>query len=97
MKLKVLGCFGGDLQGRFPGFLINETLLLDASTIGAVLSFKEQLKIKTILLTHHHIDHLIAIPFHADTVFSSIQNPVSILALQSVIENLKKHLLNDVL
>ena len=97
MKLNVLGCFGGDLKGRFPAFLIDGRCLLDAGTIGAALSFNAQRKIRTIALSHSHVDHLIGIPFFLDAVYSRIDEPVVIMGTETVLENLRAHLINDVL
>lgn len=97
MKLNVLGCYGGDLKGRFPAFLINDRCLLDAGTIGFALSFEAQLSIRSIALTHSHVDHLIGIPFFLDAVYSRIENPVEIMGLPKVLEDLKTHLINDIL
>ena len=97
MKLHVLGCFGGDLKGRFPSFLINQATLLDAGTIGTALSHEDQLRIRSILLTHHHIDHLLGIPFYADAIYGRNSNPIKIYGQSEVLSQMKKHLLNDVL
>jgi len=97
MKLRVLGSYGGDFKGRFPAFLVNDSVLLDAGTIGTALTIEEQLYIRNILLTHHHIDHMLGIPFFADAVFSYHVNPVEIFALETVNKHLKNHILNDIL
>ncbi len=97
MKLQVLGSYGGDFKGRFPAFLVNNTVLMDAGTIGTALTLEKQLEIKTILLTHHHIDHMLGIPFFSDAIYGNGSSPVEIFALESVNKNLKSHLLNDVL
>lgn len=98
MKLKVLGCYGAELPGyRTSAFLINESLLLDAGTIGAALSLEEQLKIRYILLSHVHLDHIKGIPFFADNIAGRIPVPVNIISLSEVIDNIKEHLLNGVI
>jgi len=62
MKLRVLGCSGAEFPNmRPPAFLIDETLLMDAGTIGAVLSEDEQWMIREIILTHAHLDHCVRI------------------------------------
>jgi cAMP phosphodiesterase len=96
MKLRVLGCFGGDLKARFPAFLVNDDLLLDAGTIGAALTLQEQLKIQNILLTHHHIDHIVGLPFFADAIFGQKKKTVTIYGLPEVLNYLRLHLLNDI-
>ncbi|KKK62014.1 hypothetical protein LCGC14_3008580, partial [marine sediment metagenome] len=69
MKLRVLGASGAEFPGQNPpGFLIDDVLLLDAGTIGAVLSEDEQWGIRNIILTHAHLDHIKSIPFLADNI-----------------------------
>ncbi len=97
MKLNVLGCFGGDLKGRFPAFLIEDRYLLDAGTIGSALTVDAQQNIRIIALTHSHVDHLIGIPFFLDAVYLKSESPVVIMGTGPVLENLHTHLINDVI
>jgi hypothetical protein len=51
MKLRVLGCAGAELPDfRPPAFLLDDQLLLDAGTIGSVLSEEDQWKIHSICI-----------------------------------------------
>lgn len=97
MKLRVLGCSGAEFPNmRPPAFLIDETLLMDAGTIGAVLSEDEQWKIREIILTHAHLDHIRGIPFLADNIIvKNMDHNVRILSTRSVLGVLKNNLLND--
>ena len=39
MKVKILGCSGSEAIGHNPpGFLVNDTVMLDAGTITAIVS-----------------------------------------------------------
>ena len=59
MKIRVLGCDGGELKGYFPvAFLINDHLLFEAGSVTSKLSLQEQLKIKEIIISHSHLDHI---------------------------------------
>ena len=71
--------------------------MLDAGTIGWALSLKEQCDINSILLSHHHIDHLVGLPFFADTIFGKIPRPVYVYGLEQVLKFVKAHILNDVI
>ena len=67
MKIKVLGCYGGQLQGfRLTSFLINDSILLDAGSPTEALSLEEQHGIRHICLSHTHLDHIKDIAFIAD-------------------------------
>lgn len=99
MKLRVLGSAGAELPDfRPPAFLLDDQLLLDAGTIGAVLSEEEQWKIHTIFITHSHLDHIRSIPALADNVIISKQlHTVSVLSTVEVITAMQNHLFNNVI
>ena len=96
MKLRVLGSSGSELPGfNSPGFLIDDTLLVDAGTIGAVLDEAAQWKIKHILITHAHLDHIKGIPFLADNIIvNNRSHTVTVSGLPAVLKTLKTSLLN---
>jgi ribonuclease BN (tRNA processing enzyme) len=99
MKLRVLGCAGAEFP-RFhpPGFLLDDTLLLDAGTIGAVLSEEEQWAIRHILITHAHLDHIRGIPALADNLLiKSLQHTVVVASRGEVLTALREHLMNNVI
>lgn len=99
MKLRVLGSAGAELPDfRPPAFLLDDQLLLDAGTIGSVLSEEEQRKIHTIFVTHSHLDHIRSIPALADNII--IKNHLHSVSVQStaeVIAALHNHLFNNII
>jgi ribonuclease BN (tRNA processing enzyme) len=69
MKLQVLGCSAAELpDAKLSSFLVDEKLLLDAGTIGPALDETRQWKIRHVLITHAHLDHIKDIPFFADNI-----------------------------
>ena len=99
MRLRVLGSSGAEFPGKkAPGFLVDDSLLLDAGTIGAVLSEDEQWAIRDIMLTHAHLDHIKGIPFLADNlILKNSGHQVMIRSISPVLKALKDNLLNDVI
>lgn len=98
MKLKVLGCYGTELADyHTTGFLIDNSLLVDAGTITTSMDIDELVKIKNILISHVHFDHIKGIPFLTDVVFGRIKEPINIIGIKEVIEDLKKHMLNNII
>jgi ribonuclease BN (tRNA processing enzyme) len=99
MKLRVLGASGAELPGKHsPAFLIDNELLLDAGTIGAVLNEDEQYAIRHILISHAHLDHIKSIPSLADNiVMKNMDHTVLIQSIEPVIKALMDHLLNDLI
>jgi len=96
MKIHVLGCGGAELPNlRMPAFLIDETILLDAGTIGMALEINDQVKIKDIFVSHAHLDHIKALPFFADNIVTrNIDHRATIHGTEEIIDILKNHLFN---
>ena len=63
MKIRILGAHNTESRNtRHMSVLIDDTLALDAGGLTSALSFKAQMKIRAVLLTHHHYDHIRDIP-----------------------------------
>jgi len=98
MKLRVLGCSGSEFPGHYsPAFLLDDALLLDAGTIGAVLTAEEQRAITNILLTHRHLDHIKALRLMADNIINnqSLRQTVRVHGLRDTLAAFRNHLLNN--
>lgn len=99
MKLRVLGSAGAEFPDfRPPGFLIDDQLLLDAGTIGSVLTEEEQWGLQNIFITHSHLDHIRAIPALADNIIiKNLRHTVRVFSIQEVISAMREHLFNNII
>ncbi len=98
MKLKVLGCHGGELPDcRSTCFLVDDTLALDAGALTSTLALDELTRVDDILLTHSHFDHVKDLPLLTDVIVGRRKKPVTLHSHTHCIETLKKHMFNDVL
>jgi cAMP phosphodiesterase len=96
MKLRVAGCSGGSVKGRFLScFLLNEEIALDAGGLTGPLTLEEQLRIRHVIVTHTHLDHNCGLPFFLDNVFAKIAQPIVVYGTAPVVDSLKKHMFND--
>lgn len=97
MRIRVLGCYGGELSNHGTcGFLINESVLLDAGTICSSLSLSEQRKIRYVLISHIHLDHIRSLPFLSENLIGEKkQRPVIVISIREVLAGLRRHLFND--
>ncbi|RJQ49786.1 MAG: 3',5'-cyclic-nucleotide phosphodiesterase [Nitrospiraceae bacterium] len=98
MKVKVLGCSAVELpHARLTSFLVDDRLLLDAGTIGTVLHEKQQSKVRHVLLTHAHLDHIKDLPFLADNIALHNKNRhLKVYSISDVISALKTNIFNDI-
>jgi len=102
LRIKVLGCYGGQLLGfHLTSFLVNDTILLDAGSPTEALTLEEQGNINHIFLSHTHLDHIKDIAFLADNrALKRMANgnrcgSITIHSLQENLDTLKNHFLND--
>ncbi|WP_431264284.1 hypothetical protein ACQ859_01350 [Roseateles chitinivorans] len=69
MKIRVLGCAGALAAGyRTTSFLLDDDVLIDAGSGVAELTVDAMVEVDHILVTHSHLDHVLAIGLLADTV-----------------------------
>jgi cAMP phosphodiesterase len=96
MKLKALGCYGGNIPGHgMTSFLVNGTLALDAGWVSSALSLKEQEKVKDILISHSHLDHTCTLPFLIDNNFTAPGFALRIYSIPEVVASMRNHLFNN--
>jgi cAMP phosphodiesterase len=98
MKVRVLGSCGSELLDYSPtSFLINGAVLVDAGTIASALTMEEQLKIRSILLSHSHLDHIKGLFFLADNLFERFSNTINIYSTSGILDILRNHYFNGLL
>ncbi|MBI3597717.1 MAG: 3',5'-cyclic-nucleotide phosphodiesterase [Nitrospirae bacterium] len=97
MKIRVLGCHGAKLSNhRTCGFLINGSVLLDAGTICSSLTLSEQGKIRYVLISHIHADHIKDLTFLSENLIEEKRRrPVVIISLGKILAGLQRNLFNN--
>lgn len=102
MKIRVLGCSGSIAAGsRTTSFLVDHDLLIDAGTGVGDLKLEELAAIDDILVSHSHLDHVLAIGLLADSVMrlraARGKRPIRVHALPETIAALRDHIFNGVI
>jgi ribonuclease BN (tRNA processing enzyme) len=100
MRIRVLGCSGSIAAGsRTTSFLLDGDVLIDAGTGVGDLTLEELTRIDHVLVSHSHLDHVLAIGLLADSVSRRRANraPIEVHALPATLDALRKHLFNDVI
>lgn len=96
MKLRVLGCSGGELpRHRTTCFLVDGRLAIDAGALTASLPLDELLEVDDILLTHSHFDHVKDVPLLTDLLVGRRTTPVRVHASTACARTLRESVFND--
>ena len=94
MLIRVLGAHNCESRNsRLVSLLIDDVLALDAGSLTSSLSFRAQLKLKAVLLTHHHYDHIRDIPALAMNFYLA-GNTINIYSISPVYEALSSNFFN---
>lgn len=102
MKIRVLGCSGAIAEGsRTTSFLVDHDVLVDAGTGVGDLPLEALAQIDHILISHSHLDHVLAIGLLADSVMrlraAQGGGPIQVHALPQTLDALRTHIFNGVI
>ncbi|MEY3272631.1 MAG: hypothetical protein RLZZ341_1532 [Pseudomonadota bacterium] len=102
MQIRVLGCSGSIAAGsRTTAFLLDGSVLIDAGTGVGDLTLDEMVAIDHIVVTHSHLDHVLAIGLLADSVTrrrrAAGRPAIGVHALPETIAALRAHVFNGVI
>jgi ribonuclease BN (tRNA processing enzyme) len=94
MNVQILGAHSNESKlAKCVSLLIDDTLAIDAGGLTSSLSLKEQKRLKAILLTHAHFDHIKDIPLLALNLYR-MDKSIKIYSLPVVNSTIKNQLLN---
>jgi len=94
MMIRFLGTHNAESKDtRLVSILIDDVLAVDAGSLVSELTFPEQKKIKAILLSHGHYDHIRAVPAFA---FNNSDRTTKVIAGARTLEILSSHLIDGV-
>ena len=71
MKVELLPSTVGDSAPRqfCIGAVVNDSIAIDAGTLGLLWPLQRQLQIREIFLSHSHLDHIATLPLFLDNVY----------------------------
>ena len=94
MDIHILGAHNCESQNsRLVSLLIDEVVAIDAGCLTSSLSLPAQQKLKAVLITHRHYDHIRDVPAIAMNFFLQGAT-IKIYSIPSVYDALSIHLLN---
>jgi len=82
------------LEQRLTCFLIDERVTVDAGSIAIALTDGQRSKVRDIIVTHPHMDHIASLPIFVDDLFAQLEEPVRIHATDEVIALLERDVFN---
>ncbi|MFN2514670.1 MAG: MBL fold metallo-hydrolase [Pyrinomonadaceae bacterium] len=82
------------LEQRLTCFLIDESVAVDAGSIALALTGEQREKVRDIVVTHPHMDHIASLPIFIDDLFPTLKSPVRVYATPEVIELLERDIFN---
>jgi ribonuclease BN (tRNA processing enzyme) len=95
VKIRFLGTHNAESKDtKLASFLIDGVIAVDAGSLVSELTFSEQEKIKAILLTHGHYDHIRGIPAFA---FNNTDHTTIVYATSQTFRILSSHLVDGVI
>lgn len=98
MRFRILGCSGGQFPGhKLSSFLVGDSLLIDAGGVTASLGIEAQLKLRNILITHAHLDHILGLATLSDNLFGKTRATINVWTSDEVIATVKSSFFNDAL
>lgn len=95
MRVRFLGAHNCERQNqKLVSLLIDDVLAIDAGSITSSLPLEEQKKIRAILLTHQHYDHVRDIPVLGMSLFMG-GAATRVYSIPPALDTLARHLLSD--
>ena len=96
MKIQVLGGFGGEsIDCRMTCLLINDHVALDAGSLSNTLAIERQVGVRSIVLSHSHMDHTNSLPFFIENVYGKSNGAIRIHSSPATIYAIRKYLFNN--
>lgn len=96
MKVKLVGSSveGATEKQYLTSLLIDETVCIDAGSIGFTPDLEEQAAVQHLFLSHTHIDHLASLPIFLENVYMPIPEAVVVHASSHGIDCLRHDIFN---
>lgn len=98
MRVRILGC-SGNLVGRYrtTSFLLDDSFLIDAGTVTEAISRRDLGKIRHILISHTHMDHVKGLFPLVDELVMMGDYSVELVSVAPVLDIITNNLLNNLI
>lgn len=82
------------LDQRLTCYLIDECVTVDAGSIAIALTAEQRAKVRDIIVTHVHMDHIASLPIFIDDLYPTLKEPMRVHATAEVIARLERDVFN---
>lgn len=95
MKVELLGSSIPATDAQFlVSFVVNDTVAIDAGSLGLLSDLDKQERIRHVFLTHEHIDHIASLPIFLENVYQPGPECVELLGLEDVLDFIHRDVFN---
>jgi cAMP phosphodiesterase len=97
VKIELVGSSigAGSTFQNMTTYIINDSVAIDAGSLGLVAPLSRQLAIQHVLLSHSHLDHVATLPIFLDNVFGPDRECPKVYASRNVWDCLSRDVFND--
>lgn len=74
--------------------VVDDSIAFDAGSLAMACCNEQRAKIRDVVISHAHLDHIAGLPLFIDDLFSTLTEPVRVHASAEVIDILEEHVFN---
>jgi len=78
-------------------YVVNNSICIDAGSLGTSGTPADQASIRHIFLTHCHMDHVASLPAFLENAFDPTREPISVYGSAEALDGLQRHVFNGVI
>ncbi|MEO7674141.1 MAG: 3',5'-cyclic-nucleotide phosphodiesterase [Pyrinomonadaceae bacterium] len=75
-------------------FLIDDAVAFDAGSLAMASTPLQKERIRDIVISHAHLDHIAGLPLFIDDLFATLSEPIRVFAAAEVIDTLERDIFN---
>ena len=79
---------------HLASIILNESVAIDAGSLAMAANDELRARLRNVVLTHAHLDHIAGLPLFVDDLYASLDEPITVYGLREVIEVLERDVFN---
>ena len=74
--------------------IVNDRVAIDAGSLAMAATDEMRRRLRDVVITHAHLDHIAGLPLFVDDLFANLDKPITVHALKEVIDVLERDVFN---